>query len=274
MKNLLSLTVLLLLSTTIFAQSYKIEYKFKEGETYKYQSNMKGSFVQEVMQQEMKIKTDGKTFVKLFADKVAQDGKMNLHASIDSGKVSTSTPMMDTTMSLDMLKDKRTEIIISPNGKIISKNLIDTLGGDLQSMGVNQNETMQFFTLPEKEVKQGDTWNGVVVDSVSLMGGVIVNKTDVNYKLIGEENKDNAKVLKIEFNGSTESNGNTTMMGQELFIEGKGRMNGFFFFDPAKGIMTSSTTNVDNQMTMATTGSSNMIIPMTQAVTVDYSLVK
>jgi len=269
------LFILLLSTNLIFAQSYNLEYKLKKGDNQHYKSSINANITQEVMGQEFKVKSNADIYVKLLVDKIADNGNIVIHTSLDSGKAHTQTPMMDTTLSLNQYANKRMMVEVTKKGRITEREMIDTVDAGMEMSGVSQRESIQFFTLPEKKVKVGDTWKGEITDSINSMGGTVVSSSNLNYKLEKADTSVNGiKCLKISFMGDTKSDGKANVQGQELFIEGKGKSAGVFFFDEAKGMIVASETNIDNNMTLATTGGSNMIIPMTQSMTIKYSLIK
>jgi hypothetical protein len=63
------------------------------------------------------------------------------------------------------------------------------------------------------------------------------------------------------------------MMGNELYMEGKGKNSGTFAFDPALGIVVREDSSVDTEMTAAVTGQQNMTIPISQSARTTHVLI-
>jgi hypothetical protein len=242
-----------------------LKYKYKKGDSYRYNTSMDMNTNIEMMGQEMKTGSTANAIINFKVDKVEDNKDMVFIASIDSGVLKTHTPMIDTTVSLAALTGKKTKYVISELGKTKNREVIDTITDPVQQGYANQG-IFHLFVFPENQVKMGDTWSTQDSTSVDAMGGKVVNKTTINSVLAGKEEKLGYKCLKINFTGDVKSEGNANIQGQKVFIEGTGKISGTFYFDPAKGIVVYNESLTDMQMTMATTGQQNMIIPLNQSV--------
>ena len=60
--------------------------------------------------------------------------------------------------------------------------------------------------------------------------------------------------------------GKGTQMGMEMFIEGTGKTQGFYYFDPKISLIVYSEDNTEMDMNVAVSGPQNMTIPMTQSM--------
>ncbi|RJP72957.1 MAG: hypothetical protein C4539_02455 [Ignavibacteriales bacterium] len=253
-------------SCIISAQSgYNLKYNFEKGKSYKYSSITDGTITQSMMGQEMKIGLESKIFLKMETEDVMGD-QFSLLVSIDSGKVRTSMPMKDTTISLNENEGKRTRIIVEKNGKVTKKEIVDTVMAGMEEMGSFGNEITKLVVLPDKEIKPGETWNNTSVDSVVMMGGKILTTSNLDYTLAGKIDTLGYSCLVINFTGKTSSEGSAKIMGMDLFIEGNGKNSGKLYFAPAKGLIVFVDVILDNEMTMAATGEQNMIIPISQSM--------
>lgn len=267
-------TLVLLISGNNLAQSnYKLQYKFQKGETYLFSNSVITNVVQQAMGQEMKIDITADAIQKIVAEDQL-DGNMVLITSLDSVVVSTKMPMRDTTMNLINFKDKRTKVILDPTGKVVKKEILDSLGQDAQQFEQLNNQALKFFELPKEEVTSGSNWSSDDIDTMNVMGGDIILTTHTDYTLAGEEEKSGFKCVKITFTGTSTNEGKTKMMGMDLFIEGTGKTSGNLFFDPVKGILILAEVQSDNEMTMATTGEQKMIIPITQSSKITQNYLK
>lgn len=268
------LITMLIASSSLAQESFKLEYKFEKGKTYRYKEVSSGKMTQEMMGKEMKMSSEVEKVVKIIVNDISKTGDITVTTSADSMKVFSSTPMGDTTIYPKELLDKRTEVTFSKKGKKLSEQVIDSVkqAGRMASMA--PVEPIQFHILPEDAKAIGTIWNSLTVDTVDRMGGKVLTTSDIEYTLVGKEKKLGYDCLKISFKGKTEIEGKASIQGMELMIEGSGKMNGSFYFDPKLGIVVFEETEIDSETTMATTGEQAMIIPITQFAKNTRTLVK
>lgn len=254
-------------------KEYQLKYNFKKGETYQYNNAMDLNSVVQVMNQEMKTASVANITLNFKVDDVKENKNLVLITAVDSGIVKVHSPMKDTTISLNFIAGKRTKLEMSQLGKVINKEIIDTINNPLLG-AIGSQESFRLFRLPEKAIKVGETWNSLDTVAMDMMGGKVTNTTNTVNTLAGKEDIMGYKCLKITFTGDTKSEGNANVMGQNLFLEGTGKMSGTVYIEPIKGIIVQSDSNLDMEMTMATTGDQNMIIPLTQTVKNSMTIVK
>lgn len=260
--------------TQINAQNeYKLKYNYKKGESLQYINDMNVNSIVQVMGQEMKTATLAKITLGLKVDGVKENNNMVLISTIDSGFVKVQSPRQDTTISLNFLAGKKSKLEVSQLGKTVSKEIVDTINNPLLGAIGNQ-ENFRLFNLPENPIKIGESWNSLDTVSMDMMGGKVTNISNYKNILAGKEEILGYKCLKITFTGDNKSEGNVSVMGQKLFLEGTGKMSGTVYFEPVKGIIVQIESNNDMEMTMATTGEQNMIIPVTQSVKNNMKIVK
>ena len=274
-NSIITLSLLLLFITSLSAQdTYKLEYKFEKGRTYRYQDVAKTDMTQEMMGKEMKIKSEINTVIRLLVEEVTKNGNEVLLISADSMKVFSSTPMGDTTMVLSDLIGKRTRVILSKLGNVENREIVDSVKITGRAAGAAQRESIQFPKLSDKVVKIGDTWTATTEDTVNQMGGKIAVTGNYEYTLLGQGKKDDRDCLRITFTGKTTTEGKATMQGMEFFIDGSGKTNGTIYFDPKAGLVVYEETNSDSETNMALTGEQQMIIPITQVTKSTRTLIK
>lgn len=256
-------------------ESYKLEYKFEKGKTYRYKDVTSVSMTQEMMGREMKMRNESNNVVRLVVDNVTKDKNIVLMMSADSASVFSSSPMGDTTIYMKEIIGKRTKVTISNIGKITNRETVDTIevGGGRIS-GMSQREALKFPILSDKLVKIGETWTSSTFDTVNQMGGKIAVTTEVVYKVAGKEKKSGTDCLEITFNGKSTTEGKGVVQGMEFFIDGSGKINGTLFFDAKAGLVIEEETNSDSETNMATTGEHQMIIPITQTTKSVRTLIK
>jgi hypothetical protein len=272
-----SFTVIILILSISFAyaqESYKLEYKFEKGKNYLYKDITTGDMTQEMMGKEMKMKNESNAVIRIVVDDVTKDGEATLLVSADSLSVFSSTPMGDTTMIMNDMIGKRTKIILLSSGKIEKRETIDSIKMMGRAAGAAQREGIKFAQLSDKPVKIGETWTSSTQDTVNQMGGKIVVTGNHEYTLVGKEKKDGSDCLKITFTGNTTTEGKASVQGMEFFIDGSGKVNGTFFFNPKAGLLVYEESNSDSEINMATTGEQSMIIPITQVTKSIRTLLK
>jgi len=272
MKKLFTIAAFLLLcgmfiSSTMNAQdSYKLVYKFQKGKTYRYATTTAGNMTQEMMGKEMKMSNGANMTVRAVVDDVLKNGDMVLVLSLDSAIVSSKSQMMDTTMNMTDLVGKRNKFVISPIGTVLSREVIDSVSTKGQFSGNVQRNLSNFSKLPEKEVKMGETWKSITLDTIDMMGGKVRHTAALDLTLKGKEKKQGHDCLKIDYTGVTADTGKLMMNGMELYLEGNGKVKGTLYFDVQQGLAIADESTLDSEQTMAITGQQNMTIPMSQSM--------
>jgi hypothetical protein len=71
--------------------------------------------------------------------------------------------------------------------------------------------------------------------------------------------------VKITYTGTLTIEGKGSMMGMEMFTEGKGTLSGAWFFDPAAGITIAEEGQQETDATVALTGQQTMTMPITSS---------
>lgn len=267
-----TLFVLSMLTGSLSAQdSYQLKYNFEKGKTYLFLNTMDGNFTQEAMGREMKMSVNGSYAVRVVVDNV-QDGKAELITSLDSGKISSKNPMKDTTISLAPYAGKRTRLTMLQDGTVEKTDIIDSVKM-FNLQGLSQNSLIRFVKLPADNVKPGVPWTIVTTDTVDIMGsGKMLNTVNSTYTIVGKEKVQGHDCLKMTYTGDVKNSGKAQIMGMNFVLEGAGKISGNFYFDPKMGMAIKNDGNMDNEMTMATTGQQNMIIPINQSVKTSISL--
>jgi hypothetical protein len=275
MKKIIGLFLLLfIIQFQLNAQSYELKYDFQEGKTYLFSENTENDLTQSMMGNEMKIKSITRNFIRVTAEDETSRGTL-LNVSLDSAYASISMPMKDTSYNIDQLIGKRISILLSPEGEVLEREIIDTVDveGDLTHQG--NREAIQFLKfLPDKKVSVGESWIVNHVDTVAIMGGGTTMTSEMEFTVAGTEERDGYNVLKIPFTGKIMIEGEGSMMGFKFFIEGSGTNSGDFYFAPEEGLPIETILNQFFDITMAATGDQNMIIPITQEVKTTRKLVK
>lgn len=272
MKRLSSFSLLLLFAAAAYAQSYDLKYDFKEGKTYIYNDVSNNELIQEMMGSEMKVYNNARTLIRMVGEGSGPD-EIKMVISLDSAVSETKTPMLDTTIIFDQIIGKRTEITFNRKGEVLKKELIDSVDLSDQSMQMGQKEALQLTKLPDKEVAIGEKWSITKVDTLEMMGGTTIMKSEMEFMLSGKDEKLGYEVLKMPFTAKITIEGNGKVMGFVFSIEGEGVSKGDYYFSAAEGIPVLTETEQNFNITMSATGDQNIIIPITQVMKSTMSLV-
>jgi hypothetical protein len=261
------LLVILSLSSARAQESYRLEYKFERGKTYRFQYTSASTATQEAMGQEVKMTTGTDMIARLVTENVLSDGSMVMVITTDTAVTRSKSPMMDTTMVLSHLIGKRMRITVDRTGKVQAREVIDSVHFERGGVAVRlpQREALGFTLMPEKPVKMGEKWTIANADTMEMIGGKTVNTSDIEYTLVGTETKRGHDCLKIAFTGKTTTTGKMSMMGMEMFTEGNGKVSGTVFFDQKLGVTVLVETANDDDRTMAATGQQNVTMQMSSS---------
>ncbi len=271
----IALIMMSVLVTDIQAQeTFKLTYKFEKGKNYRYKEMTDGKIKQEMMGREIKMTSGSETVNKFEVDNIDKSGNITLIFSAETATMTSKTPMADTTLVLTELIGKRSKLMLSPVGKIQTRETIDTVVFRSRMAGSAQRDIIKFPVFSDQALKIGDSWKSIFVDTVEQMGGKIVMTTEVGYKLAGKEKKLEKDCLRIEFSGNISTEGKASMQGIDLYIEGSGKTNGLIYFDHKAGLLVSEEADSDTETTMATTGEQAMMIPISQQLKMSRTLVK
>ncbi|MCL5029945.1 MAG: hypothetical protein M1480_13110 [Bacteroidetes bacterium] len=274
LKAILLLGVSLIFASNAFSQeAYNLKYRFTKGKTYLYKNETALNSTQEVMGQEMKFNTTSQSVLRFNVNNVEENGDAEMMMSFDSLLVKTSMMGRDTTLDLSNLIGKRTEATVTPFGKVKDYEMIDSIDEKFKMMSISQQASQFFAQFAGTKIKEGETWNNSRIDTIKTMGSSIIDTMDFAYTLAGKESKLGHECFKIPFTTNSKMHGKGNMQGMDLFIEGTGKSTGTIYFDAQSGIIVYSETNMDNDMTMATSGQQSMVIPMTQSTKSTQTLI-
>ncbi len=268
------LVVCVVMSMMVYAQGTKLEYKFEKGKIYRYCDIMEAKSTQEMMGQEVKTEMHGVNILRLVSDGVNPAGSNVLVASVDSAVISIKAPGVDTTRVPPNVVGRKFHMTLAKNGEVSNFKSIDTIEDD-ESQNL-QSQLGHYPRLSQNTVIEGSTWNAAWIDTVEQkqFGGKLVTDTKEEYTLVGKESKNGYNCVKIASTGKFTITGKGSMMGMDLHIEGTGKTSGTIFFNPAQGIIIASESNIDMEMTVATTGQSSMVIPTTESMKIVRTLVQ
>ncbi len=270
---LLCTAVLAVLSTAVAQETYTLRLLMEPGKAYLYDDVARTAMTQEMAGQEMKINTAVTMISRASVQARETDGSLVIITSLDSLVVASKSPRRDTTMVMTDMIGKRNKVVLSPVGKVLAREVIDSVTSPgSMARGAAMREVVRYHQLPEEPVAVGAKWTKSVVDSNEGMGGKIVSTATVEYQLAGVEEKAGHACLRITYAGDMTIEGKGAMMGMEIFTEGRGTTSGTWFFDPKGGYTVAEDARIETDMTAAMTGQQTMTIPITQSTTVTRML--
>ncbi len=279
--NTKSVTPLLIFAFTILGAAqawpqsdYDLQYKYREGKTYRYADHIATTSTQEMMGKEMKGSGDVTMTLRMVVDRVADDGGLSFVTSWDSIRIVARSQVMDTTIVPVDAIGKRSRLVITKYGVVTGREIIDSVKNQAALMGIGRRELVRFHQFSGKPVKTGGQWTITSNDSLEMMGGMSRVATDITYTLAGTERKLGHDCVRIPYTGKASMTGKGSMAGMELYLEGTTQMKGTVFIDVENGLLVSDEMTATNESTVAATGPQAMTIPMSQTITTTRSLLE
>lgn len=277
MLKVLWISGLMLLTGTMNAQEkYNLGYRYKTGDTFRYQNSSDYDMVQEMNGQEIKMTGSSNSILKLIIESVSAEGNITFVNSYEEMKSSVKSGIMDTTFEQKDIIGKRGKVIIDKFGKEISSEMIDTVKkeGGMDGSGVTSLKSVDLPKLPGYPVAVGEKWTDIRTDTTKVGEGTMIITYNSEYTLLQKEMKDGHECFTIAVVSRSETTGKMMQMGMEMFIEGTGESKGSVWFDPVSGILVAKESVINQDLTYAMTGQMNMSIPSTQVIRTSFKLIK
>ncbi len=260
MKKLISIQVIILLffvlSSTVYAQKFKMEYNFQKGKVFRSNSQTTSVMTQSMMGQDMTMNMEISQNVDYKIEDVDKQGNGTINATFVDGTMKMSGVRGDTTMQLKDSYDLK-KIIVSKIGKKISETVSE------KGKAFQGTSEVRLEVLPEGEIKVGDKWNYNSNDSINANEFAMLVTLNMECSLAGKEKYEGTDVLKVTFSGKTTNTGKGNQMGMDLFMEGTGKASGFYYYDLKTNMVVYSESSSEQEMTIAVAGQQNMTIPIT-----------
>ena len=276
MKRTLSV-ILLCCAVTAFGQDLKtLRYGYELGKPYLYAVTSQTNLVQEMSGREIITDMGQNAKMSIVPQSVADNGDFSCWISFSEMSVKIKNMQMDTTLVMSSLLGKRTEIVHTPTGKVLSASMIDTLAQMdmmMQQLGIEPATLLKrvLVKLPVDPVPMGGSWTETEVDTIKQGGITIAVTPNIAFTLMGEEERSGLPCLKIAFKGTLSLAGSGSQMGANIGIEGEGSQEGIIHFAPVPGVLVSAESSTEQESTIAITGPMTMTIP--QNSTIKSSLV-
>ncbi len=248
------------------AQALKLEYKYAKGTAYSYRDAMDGKTSQEVMGQEIKSEMNGMQVIRFEPQSVGADGSIVMTATVDSASMHVKAPNIDTTQVQNELIGRSFTFTLEKTGDASRFTAINP--SDSALMGSIENQLEKYPRLSDAKVGVGSTWNKNQVDTIvqAQFGGRLITDTKETYTVAAIEMKNGYKCYKLTATGTIGLTGSGSTQGIDLKFEGTGKTTSTHYFAAAQGILVSSESIVDLDMTIGAVGQQQMVIPMTQSM--------
>jgi len=195
----------------------------------------------------------------LNTEKVYNDS-MTVTAVIETLTAKVNNPMMgmgDTTITPTALFGKRTRQTLTPTGKVLSSNVVDTPDVSdpvVRYFAQHSSDLMQpWIELGATPVKKGDTWRILDIDSNDAGGkGMIYDTTTVVCSYQRNSDTLHHSCAVITYTVKIIMAGNLTSQSGQIELDGDGTGSGTAYWDADKGrlIANNGKTNVTQNLTL------------------------
>ncbi len=268
MKKIVVVIALLLIAAAATAQEpVTLVYKMNPGTTYQYALEAQTNITQEMGGREMITDLNQNGKLSIAPQTIAENGEATCWVSFSELSVKVKNPMMDTTLIVEEILGKRSEMVYTPSGKLLKTTVLDTLppSGALMRMGMNPEVMLKrlLAKVSSTPVTVGSTWQETEPDSIHQGGIDVVVTPDVTYTVLALEEAVGHACYKIGFSGTNELAGKGSQMGAEIYLEGSGKTEGTMLFAPKEGLLISAASDSDQEQTIAISGAANMTIAQT-----------
>jgi hypothetical protein len=268
--NIIIICVLLAAFQVAAQEKVSLSYKMEPGKTYRYKTENTFTATQEMMGNEMKVTGDLSTTTRYEVEKTGEDGNISLITTKQEAYIHTRVMGKDTTIRQTKDLGKKTGLDISAKGTKLGTTIIDTLSGEDRFMGGD----FEFQELPENPVAIGEKWTKTSVDTTKSADDETITTVTADYELAGTEQKNGHQCLRVNYRKVFEITGKMKQMGMEMFSEGEGETTGTYWFDAEKGLFIAEEFTLNQDITIAITGQTQMTIPSSQTINMKVFLIE
>lgn len=251
-------------STPASAQD-AIAWRFKEGETLRYSTAMKMKQSMSLMGNDVNVDMDMKTATDAIVKKTSAGGPTTIEQKIVEMSGTMNGPMgnVDMEEQLKALVGASYSVVLGPNGEVIEikglKEFLERAIGDnpvagqmisamMQEDNLKQQVASNFSFVPRKPVVKGDSWEQKASMPLGPMGKFLV---DLKFTYAGMEKVDGKDLAKIDFVGKLKHEAgkpddNAPFQVTQADFKSTS-MSGTYYFDPAAGRLSHTTSKVSMQ---------------------------
>jgi hypothetical protein len=288
MKNL-AVTVFILIFSGIFSVGYsqrktdqpltkggtKLQYNYPIGKIFKYLTDSKVVEDMDVNGQSMQVNVATSLACEVKAV-TKQAENLKLEIKIDSLKQNVESPQGSAGGSVNDLKGKIFNMVISPAGKAVdlteaSKIVYTIEGGGAENL--SQLFLTYFPVLPKDEVNPGDTWTTNDTIDTKSAGNSTWMPVQSDYKYEGIESIDGIDCAKISATLSGTRKMSTQSQGMDIKTSGPFTGTQTLYFAVKEGYLVkeSATSKITGKIEIP---DQNMIFPVVMTITSTQQIVK
>ncbi len=219
----------------------------------RYRVESQAHSVQEMMGQTQEV--DQTTTMVISAALAEDAGNVAAAFTVDSITTTGSTPGMP---APDAARGQTFRAVFSPLGRPVSLTVPDTTSAVLKQMGEQFRDFLP--TLPAAPISAGLAWTDTTSESNNL-GEITISSRSVRaHRVLGWEDREGVRALKIATTGNYTVSGTGSTQGQELQLEGGGMVTVERFVSAA-GVFLGQTSN-DSALIRVTVVSMGLEIPV------------
>jgi len=258
----------------IAQKKYNPEVKLNKGDSITYLIQTNVDMTQSMMGQEMKMNVSTQSKNIIAVSDIDKDKYYHLSQLSKEMTVKMKMDQMDSTMLVPDITNLPV-LVMSKKGTILRKSVSTNEKG--QTMGNDFGDvtaSSPFIEFPDRKISEGESWETLQNDTVNFMGGDLITNSKTVYTLIGTDEKEGMKCLKINHKTTADNEGTTTMQGMDFLIEGTTIMEGTTWIDLKTAIPVFIDGTAESQMTLLLSGQQNMTIPLTYKTTFTKKLLK
>ena len=251
-----------------------LAYQFPEGKTLSYRTVSNEKQFMQVGGQDVNTNTES-SLEFTAKPKSSKDGVHGITVTLDAMKIRVLGPQGDQSPLLDHVPGKSFDMSLTRLGKETDTSgaaaITYVLGTSSRDIS---NRFQTFFSdLPDRPVKQGDTWPSQDSVTEKTGGGDILISLDHVNTLDGFETIDGVECARIKTESKGTLKGNLEQGGASLTLDGTMTATATWYFAIKQGFLVKSDTKA------ALTGSlvvaqANMTIPVTSESTEEVRLVR
>jgi hypothetical protein len=224
-KNFMVTGLIIILSGMIlqvYSQSIKLQYKYPSARTIKYVTDTKIVQDMDVNGQSMLVNISHFSGYEIKAAGNV-DQNIKLEIKIDSIAQNVESPQGTTGGTITDVMGKNFNILITPAGKVVdlsdASKIVYTIEGSGE-VSLSTEFLNYFPSLPDKEIKPGDTWVSNDTIDTKTDSNTILMPMESNFKFEGIENIDGVDCAKLTATLTGSRKMTTKAQGMEIHTSG------------------------------------------------------
>jgi hypothetical protein len=251
-----------------------LAYQFPEGKTLSYRAASSEKQDMQVSGQDINSNTES-SLEFTAKPKSSKDGVLGITVTIDAMKIRMQSPQGDQSPALDHVPGKSFDMSVTRLGKETDTSGAAAITYVLGTSSRDLSSRFQTFfpDLPDRPVKQGDTWPSQ--DSVTEKtgeGDIFVSLNHVN-TLDGFETIDGIECVRIKTDSKGTLKGNLEQGGASLTLDGTTTATTTWYFAIKQGFLVRSDSKSGFSGSVAV-AQANMTIPVTGESTEEVRLIR